>query len=84
MNTIGTLAGGIAHDFNNIIGAILGNAELARQDIGAGHPAEHSVAEIEKAVLQVRPPTRDRILLGIAEGGRQREVLFERNQIACP
>jgi len=32
MEAIGTLAGGIAHDFNNILGTILGNAELARQD----------------------------------------------------
>ena len=33
MQAIGTLAGGIAHDFNNIIAAILGNAELALQDV---------------------------------------------------
>ena len=32
MEAIGTLAGGIAHDFNNILGAILGNVELARID----------------------------------------------------
>jgi len=35
MEAIGTLAGGIAHDFNNIIGTILGNTELARQDLVA-------------------------------------------------
>ena len=29
MQAIGTMAGGIAHDFNNILGAILGNVELA-------------------------------------------------------
>ena len=32
MEAIGTLAGGIAHDFNNILGAILGYAEMARED----------------------------------------------------
>jgi len=32
MEAIGTLAGGIAHDFNNILGAILGYAEMARDD----------------------------------------------------
>ena len=39
MEALGTLAGGIAHDFNNILGAIIGNTELARQDVGADHPA---------------------------------------------
>ena len=29
MESLGALSGGIAHDFNNILGAILGNAELA-------------------------------------------------------
>jgi len=32
MEAIGTLAGGIAHDFNNILSAILGYAEMARDD----------------------------------------------------
>lgn len=33
MEAIGTLAGGIAHDFNNILGAVLGNIELALLDL---------------------------------------------------
>jgi len=33
MEAIGTLAGGIAHDFNNILAAILGYAEMARDDV---------------------------------------------------
>jgi PAS domain S-box-containing protein len=32
MEAIGTLAGGIAHDFNNILGAIIGYAEMIRDD----------------------------------------------------
>ncbi len=36
MEAIGTLAGGIAHDFNNILGAILGYAEMARDDCPSG------------------------------------------------
>ncbi|MFY9315756.1 MAG: PAS domain S-box protein [Burkholderiales bacterium] len=54
MEAVGTLAGGIAHDFNNIIGSILGNAELARQDIAPEHPAGHSIAEIDKAGRRAR------------------------------
>lgn len=39
MEAIGTLAGGIAHDFNNLLFAILGNAELALDEIDAGSQA---------------------------------------------
>ena len=49
MEAIGTLAGGIAHDFNNILGTILGNAELARQDARANWQALVSLEEIQKA-----------------------------------
>ena len=49
MEAMGTLAGGIAHDFNNILGAILGNVALARDDLGNGHPARVSIDEIGKA-----------------------------------
>jgi PAS domain S-box-containing protein len=33
LESLGVMAGGIAHDFNNILGAILGNVELARDAI---------------------------------------------------
>ena len=36
MEAIGTLAGGIAHDFNNMLGAIMGFAEMAREDAETG------------------------------------------------
>jgi len=49
MEAIGTLAGGIAHDFNNILGTILGNVALARQDVGPGHFAEESLDQIYRA-----------------------------------
>jgi len=54
MESIGTLAGGIAHDFNNILGAILGNVALAREDLGAEHPALASLEEIHKASVRAR------------------------------
>jgi two-component system, cell cycle sensor histidine kinase and response regulator CckA len=57
MQAIGTLAGGIAHDFNNILAAILGNSELALQDLPPGEQAaaaRQSLAEIEKAGRRAR------------------------------
>jgi two-component system cell cycle sensor histidine kinase/response regulator CckA len=58
MQAVGTMAGGIAHDFNNIIGAILGNVELAKQDAGAASPALVSLAEIDKAGRRARDLVR--------------------------
>jgi CheY-like chemotaxis protein len=52
------MAGGIAHDFNNIISAILGNAELARQDAGPDSPALISLTEIDRAGRRARDLVR--------------------------
>ena len=52
MESIGTLTGGIAHDFNNILGIILGNAELAIEDVPEWNPAHSSLEEIKTASLR--------------------------------
>lgn len=54
MESIGTLAGGIAHDFNNILGAILGNVDLARVELMPGHAALANLDEIHKAGSRAR------------------------------
>ncbi len=49
MEAIGTLAGGIAHDFNNILAAILGYADMAKDDIPDYSPARHQIDQVLKA-----------------------------------
>ena len=49
MEAIGTLAGGIAHDFNNMLAVIMGNAELALDDIDGNQGAKRSIEQIVKA-----------------------------------
>ncbi|MFH2091512.1 MAG: ATP-binding protein [Pseudomonadota bacterium] len=54
MEAIGTMAGGIAHDFNNILGIILGNTELALDDLPQWSPANESLMEIKQASLRAK------------------------------
>ena len=54
MEAVGTLAGGIAHDFNNILAIILGNAELASDDVPDWNPASNSLKEIRKASIRAK------------------------------
>jgi len=54
MESIGTLAGGIAHDFNNIMAIILGNTELALDDVPKWNSAHSSLEEIKKASLRAK------------------------------
>lgn len=52
MEAIGTLAGGIAHEFNNILGIILGNTELAMDDIPKWNPAYAFLKAVRTASLR--------------------------------
>ena len=58
MESIGTLAGGIAHDFNNIMGIIVGNTELAIDDVPEWNPAHHNLEEIRTASFRARDVVR--------------------------
>ncbi len=49
MEAIGTMAGGIAHDFNNILAIILGNADMAKDDIPTGNNARYNIDQVIKA-----------------------------------
>jgi PAS domain S-box-containing protein len=52
MESTGTLVGGIAHDFNNILYMIMGNTELALEDVPAWNPAHDQLQEIKTAGLR--------------------------------
>jgi PAS domain S-box-containing protein len=54
MESMGTLAGGIAHDFNNILGIIVGNTELAMDDVPEWNPARRNLEEIRTASIRAR------------------------------
>ncbi len=54
MEAVGTLAGGIAHDFNNMLAAIIGNAELAMDDLPEEMTARHNLDQIFKAGMRAR------------------------------
>jgi PAS domain S-box-containing protein len=58
MESIGTLAGGIAHDFNNILGIIVGNTELAIDDVSEWNPARQNMEEIRTASFRARDVVR--------------------------
>ena len=58
MEAIGTLVGGIAHDFNNILGIIIGNTELALDDVPDWNTAYYNLEAVKKAGLRAKDVIR--------------------------
>lgn len=58
MESMGTIAGGIAHDFNNILGIIIGNTELALDDIQEQVSVRPHLGEILEAGLRAKEVVR--------------------------
>lgn len=77
MEAIGQLAGGIAHDFNNILGAILGNVELALNP----PPAEPVITEhlntIRAASRRAADLVRQILLFSRCQEARRRPLRLE-------
>jgi len=54
VEAMGTMAGGFAHDFNNILGIILGNTELALEDIPKSNPVKFNLEEVRIACMRAK------------------------------
>ena len=71
MEAVGRLAGGLAHDFNNHLTTILGNLEIAMEEMAGSHPAYELLEEVHHA--------------GESAAGLTRQLLaFSRKQIIEP
>ncbi len=54
LEAVGTLAGGIAHDFNNMLAIIMGNAELALDDLADVPEPRNNIEHILEAAKRGR------------------------------
>ena len=77
MQSIGVLAGGIAHDFNNILSIILGNAELALDDVPEWNPARLNLEEVRTACLKAKD-----VVLQLLSFARKARVVKKPTNIA--
>jgi len=80
VESLNVLAGGVAHDFNNVLSAILGNANLAVMEAGAGSPIRPYLEEIEKAAQKAADLARQ--MLAYAGNGRTVEAHVSLNALA--
>lgn len=79
LESLGLLAGGIAHDFNNILMAIIGNAELARQELPHGSTVAGLIEKIEKSSWRAADLSQQ--MLAYAGRGRFVSTLLDLNKI---
>ncbi len=71
LESVGMLAGGIAHDFNNMLGAIMGNAEMARQAATPGSSLDGAL----QAIIQVTEKAAELTRQMLAYSGQGRYVV---------
>lgn len=74
---LGTLAGGIAHDFNNVLTAILGYAELSRDNIDQPADVELGLSRIVAAAQHARALVARIMTFGRARPNTLRPIEIE-------
>ncbi|MCP4110811.1 MAG: response regulator [Desulfobacteraceae bacterium] len=67
LESVGILAGGLAHDFNNLLSVILGNINMAKEDISKWHTSYEFLNEAEDASLRAKDLTHQ--LITLSKGG---------------
>lgn len=78
LEALGKLAGGIAHDFNNLLGAILGYANLLKNEFSTNPPIYKKLSIIEMSAQRGAELTRQ--LLGFARKGQYEKKKIDLNQ----
>ncbi len=73
MEAVGTLAGGIAHDFNNMLTVIIGNAELALDEVDE-EGARRNLRQILKASRRSRDLVKQILTFSRKSGGQDKPV----------
>ncbi len=58
MEAVAQLTGGIAHDFNNLLSVILGNSQIALEELSETDPARKDIAEVYDAGQRAAVLTR--------------------------
>lgn len=71
LESLGVLAGGIAHDFNNLLTSIMGNTEMALNEIPESSPAREYVEKAAEGVQRASELTKQML----AYSGKGRFVI---------
>ena len=76
LESLGVMAGGIAHDFNNLLQGILGNTELALEEVGAQSAVSEHLFDIEEASLRASKLVAQLLLFTGAAVAEKRNLDF--------
>lgn len=77
LESLGVLAGGIAHDFNNLLAVIVGNTNLAREEMPSDAPPQEYLAAVETAAH--RAASLCAAMLAYAGKGRHKRTSLDLN-----
>ncbi|MDQ1351160.1 MAG: hypothetical protein QG657_1462 [Acidobacteriota bacterium] len=76
LESIGFLAGGIAHDFNNLLGIIIGNLNLAREELPGGTQTHKLLVGAEEASQKAIDLTRKFMSFSRGSGIKKEKVIL--------